>query len=45
MKEIDDLDFKAEIDRISKKIDEIVQQVEKFDPVRNTTSPSQGEQE
>jgi coenzyme F420-reducing hydrogenase delta subunit len=34
MKEVDDLDLKAEIERISKKIDEIVQQVEKLDPVR-----------
>jgi len=32
MKEIDDMDLKAEIDRISKKIDEIVHQVEKLDP-------------
>lgn len=32
MKEVDDLDLKAEIDQISKRIDAIVQQVEKLDP-------------
>jgi len=32
MNEIDDLDIKAEIDQISKKIDAIVQQVEKLNP-------------
>lgn len=32
MKEIDELDLKAEIDQIAKRIDAIVQQVEKFDP-------------
>ena len=32
MSELDDLDFKAEIDQISKKIDAIVQTVEQFDP-------------
>jgi hypothetical protein len=34
MKDIDDIDLKAEIDQISKKIDTIVQQVEKMDPAR-----------
>ena len=34
MQDIDDLDLKAEIDQISKKIDTIVQQVEKLDPAR-----------
>ena len=33
MREIDDLELKAEIDRISKKIDAIVQQFEEFAPV------------
>lgn len=32
MKEVDDLDLKAEIDQISKRIDTIVQQMEKLDP-------------
>lgn len=32
MKEVDDLDLKAEIDQISQRIDAIVQQVEKLDP-------------
>ncbi|MDA8140553.1 MAG: hypothetical protein M0036_18060 [Desulfobacteraceae bacterium] len=32
MNEIDDLELKAEIDQISKRIDAIVQQVEKLDP-------------
>lgn len=32
MKEIDELDLKAEIDQIAKRIDAIVQQVERFDP-------------
>jgi|GEM_PF-1358784 len=34
MKDIDDLDLKEEIDRISKRIDAIVQQVEQKDPAR-----------
>ena len=32
MKETDDHDLKSEIDQISKRIDAIVQQVEKLDP-------------
>lgn len=32
MDDIDDLDLKAEIDQISKRIDTIVQQVAEFDP-------------
>lgn len=35
MKEIDDLDLKAEIDEISKKIDSIVQNIEALDPQKN----------
>jgi hypothetical protein len=44
MKEIDDQELKAEIDRIGKKIDQIIEQVEKLDPVRKT-SASDGKQE
>ncbi len=32
MKDIDDLTLKAEIDQISKKIDSIVETIEKLDP-------------
>ena len=38
MKEIDDLDLKAEIDQISKKIDTIIQKVENLDPHRTDKS-------
>ena len=34
MREIDDQDLKNEIDQISKRIDAIVQQVEKLDPAK-----------
>jgi len=34
MKDIDDQDLKNEIDQISKRIDTIVQQVEKLDPAK-----------
>ena len=34
MKEMDDLDIKAEIDEISRKIDSIVQRIERMDPNR-----------
>jgi hypothetical protein len=42
MKEIDDLELKAEIDQISRKIDAIVQKFEDLAPVRKEdTSPNQ----
>lgn len=34
MKDLDDLDLKAEIDEIAKKIDTIIQQVDHLDPTR-----------
>ncbi len=34
MREIEDRDLKSEIDQISKRIDAIVQQMEKLDPAR-----------
>jgi hypothetical protein len=34
MKDIDDRDLKSEIDQISKRIDAIVQEMEKLDPAR-----------
>ena len=34
MKDVDDRDLKKEIDQISRRIDEIVQQVEDLDPAR-----------
>ncbi len=34
MKDVDDLELKAEIDQISKKIDAIIEKVEKLDPSR-----------
>jgi hypothetical protein len=41
MKNTDDIDLKAEIDQISKRIDAIVQQVEKMDPARKDREESQ----
>jgi hypothetical protein len=42
MNDIDDLDLKAEIEQISKRIDKIVQQVEKLDPaIQGNTEPEQ----
>lgn len=41
MKEIDDLDLKAEIDQISKKIDAIVQNFEEFAPTPKEEGPKQ----
>lgn len=38
MKEVDDLELKAEIDQIAKKIDTILQNVEKLDPDRTDKS-------
>ena len=41
MKEVDELDLKAEIDEISKKIDTIVQNIDRMDPTKkeqDTTS-------
>ena len=41
MNEIDDLDIKAEIDEISKKIDSIVRRIEQLDPDRQEPEKSQ----
>lgn len=41
MNEIDDLDLKAEIDEISKKIDSIVRRIEQVDPNRQEPEPPQ----
>lgn len=35
MKDIEDLDIKAEIDQITKRIDAIIQQVEQLDPAKD----------
>jgi hypothetical protein len=41
MHEIDDLEIKAEIDEISRKIDSIVQRIEQLDPnKRDSEEPS-----
>lgn len=40
MKEMDDLELKAEIDQISKKIDAIVQKFEELEPARSEGAPS-----
>jgi hypothetical protein len=42
MKDVDDLELKAEIDRISKKIDAIIERVEGSDPAgKEHASPEQ----
>jgi hypothetical protein len=42
MRDVDDLDLKAEIDQISKKIDAIIENVERMDPARREdTAPEQ----
>lgn len=41
MKELDDLDIKAEIDEISKKIDAIVQNIENLDPNKQEPKDNQ----
>lgn len=41
MKELDDLDIKAEIDEISKKIDAIVQNIENLDPDKQEPKDNQ----
>lgn len=42
MRDVDDLDLKAEIDQISKKIDAIIENVERLDPARREdTAPDQ----
>lgn len=34
MKDVDELDLKAEIDEISKKIDSIIQNIDRMDPTK-----------
>ncbi len=41
MKEIDDLDIKAEIDEITRKIDAIIQNIEHLDPNKQEPKESQ----
>ncbi len=41
MKEMDDLDIKAEIDEISKKIDAIIQNIDNLDPNKQEPNDSQ----
>jgi hypothetical protein len=41
MKEVDDLDIKAEIDEIAKKIDAIIQNIEHLDPNKQESGESQ----
>lgn len=41
MKEMDELELKAEIDEISKKIDTIVQTIERLDPTKEESEANQ----
>jgi len=41
MKEVDDLDIKAEIDEIAKKIDAIVQNIDRQDPNKQESEKNQ----
>ncbi|MBR9979897.1 MAG: hypothetical protein KFF50_02610 [Desulfatitalea sp.] len=43
MEDVDEMDLKAEIDRISQKIDAIVETVERLDPARKNETPHEGE--
>ena len=40
MKEVDELELKAEIDEISKKIDTIVQNIDRMDPTKKESDTS-----
>jgi hypothetical protein len=42
MKEADELELKAEIDAISKKIDTIVQNIDRMDPTKKDPAEGQG---
>ena len=42
MREADELELKAEIDEISKKIDNIVQNIDRMDPTKKDPEESQG---
>lgn len=42
MKETDELELKAEIDEISKKIDAIVQNIDRLDPNKQDPAEDQG---
>lgn len=39
MEDVNDMDLKAEIDRIAQKIDTIIETVEKLDPARKEPPP------
>ena len=41
MKEVDELDLKAEIDEISKKIDAIIQNIDSMDPTKEDPDTNQ----
>lgn len=41
MKEADELDLKAEIDEISKKIDSIIQNIDRMDPTKEDPETNQ----
>lgn len=41
MKEVDELELKAEIDEISKKIDNIVQNIDRLDPTKKEPDANQ----
>lgn len=41
MKEVDELELKAEIDEISKKIDTIVQNIDRLDPTKKEPDTNQ----
>jgi hypothetical protein len=41
MKEMDELDLKAEIDEISKKIDSIIQTIDRMDPTKEDPETNQ----
>jgi hypothetical protein len=41
MKEVDELELKAEIDEISKKIDTIIQNIDRLDPTKKEPETNQ----
>lgn len=41
MKEVDELELKAEIDEISKKIDTIIQNIDRLDPTQEESDTNQ----
>lgn len=41
MKEVDEMELKAEIDEISKKIDTIIQNIDRMDPTKQESDTNQ----